>query len=142
MCKEILVRNLSELDDVAKTFLSEYMPQSRIFAFDAQMGAGKTTFIKAVCRLMDIDDVINSPTFSIVNEYYSKYIDDVVYHFDCYRMKDIHDAVNIGFEDYIYSGRYCFIEWPDVVRPLLPQDTVWISINVGQDNCRNICIKN
>lgn len=141
MKKEIKIKNLSELDEFAKIFVSQYMSKFKVFAFDAEMGAGKTTFIKSVCSLLDVDDVINSPTFSIVNEYYSKSVGDVVYHFDCYRMEGVGDAMNIGFEDYIYSGRYCFIEWPDVVKPLLAEDTLWISITVDNEGIRNICIK-
>lgn len=142
MNREFVVRDLSQLEELAKLFINEYLPQARVFAFEAEMGSGKTTFIKSVCHQMNVDDIINSPTFSIVNEYYSKNIDDIIYHFDCYRMKDVQDAINIGFEDYVYSGKYCFIEWPEVVSDLLPEDTIWISINIEQDGIRNICIKN
>ena len=106
----------------------------RVFAFDGVMGAGKTTFIKKLCEEMGTVDVVNSPTFAIVNVY------DVeqpqkgeVYHFDCYRLKDIREAMDFGAEEYLYSGNYCFIEWPEMIEPLLPEDTVYVHI-VPQEN--------
>lgn len=101
----------------------------RVLAFEGQMGAGKTTFIKKLCEDMQSPDVVNSPTFAIVNVY------DVllpspgeVYHFDCYRLKDIREAIDLGAEDYLYSGNYCFIEWPELINPLLPEETVYMHI--------------
>ncbi len=109
----------------------------RVFAFEGQMGAGKTTFIKHLCEQMGTDDVVNSPTFAIVNVY------DValpypgeVYHFDCYRLKDIREAMDFGAEEYLYSGNYCFIEWPEKIEPLLPDDTVYIRIVPQADGSR------
>ena len=106
----------------------------RVFAFDGQMGAGKTTFIKKLCEEMGTVDVVNSPTFAIVNVYdVEQPYRGEVYHFDCYRLKDIREAMDFGAEEYLYSGNYCFIEWPEMIEPLLPEDTVWVKI-VPQEN--------
>ena len=106
----------------------------RVFAFDGQMGAGKTTFIKKLCEEMGTTDVVNSPTFAIVNVYdVEQPYRGEVYHFDCYRLKDIREAMDFGAEEYLYSGNYCFIEWPEMIEPLLPYDTVWVKI-VPQEN--------
>ena len=109
----------------------------RVFAFDGQMGAGKTTFIKQLCESMGSVDVVNSPTFAIVNVYdveqpYRGEVD----HFDCYRLKDIREAMDFGAEEYLYSGKYCFIEWPDMIEPLLPEDTVYIHIEPQENGDR------
>ena len=102
---------------------------NRVFAFDGQMGAGKTTFIKHLCEQMGTQDVVNSPTFAIINVYdISLPYSGEVYHFDCYRLKNIQEAIDFGVEDYLYSGNYCFIEWPELIEPLLPDDTVYIKI--------------
>ena len=106
----------------------------RVFAFEGQMGAGKTTFIKKLCEEMGTTDVVNSPTFAIVNVYdVEQPYRGEVYHFDCYRLKDIREAMDFGAEEYLYSGNYCFIEWPEMIEPLLPDDTVWVKI-VPQEN--------
>ena len=106
----------------------------RVFAFEGQMGAGKTTFIKKLCEEMGTADVVNSPTFAIVNVYdVEQPYRGEVYHFDCYRLKDIREAMDFGAEEYLYSGNYCFIEWPEMIEPLLPDDTVWVKI-VPQEN--------
>ncbi len=106
----------------------------RVFAFDGQMGAGKTTFIKKLVEEMGSTDVVNSPTFAIVNVYdVEQPYRGEVFHFDCYRLKDIREAMDLGAEEYLYSGNYCFIEWPEKIEPLLPEDTVWIKI-VPQKN--------
>lgn len=106
----------------------------RVFAFDGQMGAGKTTFIKSLCEAMGTEDIVNSPTFAIVNVYdVEQPFKGEVYHFDCYRLKDIREAMDFGAEEYLYSGNYCFIEWPDIIERLLPEDTVYIHI-VPQEN--------
>ena len=106
----------------------------RVFAFDGQMGAGKTTFIKKLCEEMGTTDVVNSPTFAIVNVYdVEQPYKGEAYHFDCYRLKDIREAMDFGAEEYLYSGNYCFIEWPEKIEALLPEDTVWVKI-VPQEN--------
>jgi tRNA threonylcarbamoyladenosine biosynthesis protein TsaE len=109
----------------------------RVFAFDGQMGAGKTTFIKSLCEAMGTMDVVNSPTFAIVNVYdVEQTYRGEVYHFDCYRLKDIREAMDFGAEEYLYSGNYCFIEWPDMIDALLPEDTVHIKITPTENGDR------
>lgn len=115
----------------------------RVFAFDAPMGAGKTTFIKHLCEEMGTHDVVNSPTFAIVNVYDVEQPDKgEVYHFDCYRLKDIREAIDFGAEEYLYSGNYCFVEWPDIIEPLLPDDTVWVRIIPQESGDRALLIEN
>lgn len=106
----------------------------RVFAFEGQMGAGKTTFIKKLCEEMGTEDIVNSPTFAIVNVYdVRRPYPGEVYHFDCYRIKDLREAIDMGAEEYLYSGAYCFIEWPEMIEQILPEDTVWVKI-VPQEN--------
>ena len=101
----------------------------KVFAFEGPMGAGKTTFIKKLCEEMGTMDVVNSPTFAIVNVYdVEQPYRGEVYHFDCYRLKDIREALDLGAEEYLYSGNYCFIEWPKKIDALLPEETVWVKI--------------
>jgi len=114
----------------------------RVFAFDGAMGAGKTTFIKKLVEQMGSVDIVNSPTFAIVNVY------DVelpykgeVYHFDCYRLKDLREAMDFGAEEYLYSGNYCFIEWPEKIEALLPEDTVWVKIEPQENGDRLLVIE-
>ena len=114
----------------------------RVYAFEGQMGAGKTTFIKKLCEEMGTDDVVNSPTFAIVNVYdVEQPYKGEVYHFDCYRLKDIREAMDFGAEEYLYSGNYCFIEWPKLIEPLLPEDTVWATITPMPDGSRKLVIE-
>ena len=113
----------------------------RVFAFDGQMGAGKTTFIKKLCEEMGTVDVVNSPTFAIVNVYdVEQPYRGEVYHFDCYRLKDISEAIDFGAEEYLYSGNYCFIEWPEMIEAILPDDTVWIKIEPQENGERKLVI--
>ncbi len=114
----------------------------RVFAFEGQMGAGKTTFIKHLCEQMGTSDVVNSPTFAIVNVYDVKLPQPgEVYHFDCYRLKDIREAMDFGAEEYLYSGNYCFIEWPELIESLLPEDTVYIRITPLENGDRELKIE-
>ena len=114
----------------------------RVFAFDGQMGAGKTTFIKKLCEQMGTTDVVNTPTFAIVNVYdVEQPYRGEVYHFDCYRLKDIREAIDFGAEDYLYSGNYCFIEWPEMIEALLPEDTVYIRITPKENGDRQLTIE-
>lgn len=120
--------------------------ERRVLAFDAPMGTGKTTLIKALCEAMGSIDVVNSPTFAIVNVYEvesrkSKVEREEVYHFDCYRLKDIREAYDFGAEEYLYSGNWCFIEWPDIIDPLLPEDTVRVSIRTQENGDRLLTIE-
>ena len=114
----------------------------RVYAFDGQMGAGKTTFIKKLCEELGTTDVVNSPTFAIVNVYdVERPYRGEVYHFDCYRLKDQSEALDFGAEEYLYSGNYCFIEWPEKIEALLPDDTVYIHITPLPDGNRNLSIE-
>lgn len=120
--------------------LKDHEPH-RVFAFDGQMGAGKTTFIKKLCEEMGTLDVVNSPTFAIVNVYdVERPHKGEVYHFDCYRLKDIREAMDFGAEEYLYSGNYCFIEWPELIEALLPEDTVWVKIEPQENGDRLLTI--
>ena len=114
----------------------------RVFAFDGQMGAGKTTFIKKLCEEMGSADVVNSPTFAIVNVYdVERPYRGEVYHFDCYRLKDIREALDFGAEEYLYSGNYCFIEWPEKIEALLPEDTVYVRITPLENGDRKLVVE-
>ena len=137
---DILLFNEKNETVSALEILRENEPH-RVFAFDGQMGAGKTTFIKKLCEQMGTTDVVNSPTFAIVNVY------DVeqphkgkVFHFDCYRLKDIREAIDLGAEEYLYSGDYCFIEWPEMIEALLPDDTVWVKITPQENGDRQLVV--
>ncbi len=132
-----LVNDQNEL--VTATDILEKCIGKRVFAFDGKMGAGKTTFIKHLCEAMGTDDVVNSPTFAIVNVY-EVASGNEVYHFDCYRIKDLREAMDFGAEEYLYSGNYCFIEWADMISPLLPDDTVWVKIDVQENGERILSI--
>ena len=123
---EIQIKDLSGLRKSAKELL-DHFPEDRIFAFYGAMGAGKTTFIKALCRELGSQDNITSPTFALINEY-STDKGSVIYHFDFYRIKKLEEAYDLGYEDYIYSGNYCFIEWPEMIQSLLPAGIVEVKI--------------
>ena len=127
-------------EEVAATDILEKCADRRVFAFDGKMGAGKTTFIKCLCEAMGTEDVVNSPTFAIVNVYEveAKGERQEVYHFDCYRIKDIREAMDFGAEEYLYSRNYCFIEWAEMIEPLLPEDTVWVKIEVEENGERTL----
>ena len=132
--KSIRIESKDQLTKVVRVILDEYA-DSRIFAFYGELGSGKTTAIQEICRNLNMDDVVHSPSFSIVNEYRSaKGL--VVYHFDLYRVEKIEEIFDIGYEDYLYSGNYCFIEWPEMIEELLPPRTVAVSIEVGNSGIR------
>ncbi len=135
----LTIESLDNIDDVAKEFLAQYGTH-KILTFYGEMGAGKTTFIKALCQAMNVEDDVNSPSFSIINEYHTKE-DKVIFHFDFYRLKSVEEALDIGYEDYIYSGNYCFMEWPEKIEPLLPEDRLDITIKEADDGKRVILIK-
>ena len=118
--------DLSALQETARMLLNNF-PNDRIFAFYGAMGAGKTTFIKAICHELGSNDYVTSPTFALINEY-STTEGSVIYHFDFYRIKKIEEAFDLGYEDYIYSGNYCFIEWPEMIEQLLPEGIVEVRI--------------
>ncbi|MBQ7634664.1 MAG: tRNA (adenosine(37)-N6)-threonylcarbamoyltransferase complex ATPase subunit type 1 TsaE [Bacteroidaceae bacterium] len=112
-----------------------------VFAFKATMGAGKTTFIAAVCKALDVADTVTSPTFAVINEYRREPTGTPVYHFDFYRVKNAEEARDMGAEDYFYSGMPCFVEWPDIAADLLPDDTIYIYIDVEPDGTRNLTMR-
>lgn len=136
---EIKIEKLDNIREAAKQFIAN-IGDSTVFAFYGNMGAGKTTFVKAVCEELGVDDVITSPTFSIVNEYRSEQTGELIYHFDFYRVKKIEEVYDMGFEDYFYSGALCFIEWPELCEEVLPDDTVKVSIQEEPDGSRTITL--
>ena len=124
----INIASKSELSKAAKEFI-EIVKDKRNFAFNGQMGAGKTTFIKAICEQLGVKDTISSPTFSIVNEYLTTK-GEKIFHFDFYRIKTEQEAFDMGYEDYFYSKAYCFVEWPEKIASLLPPGTVNVNITL------------
>ena len=126
--------------EVSARSVLEVYPDRRVYAFEGSLGAGKTTFIKQLCSERGVEDVVNSPTFAIVNVYADKDGEDI-YHFDCYRLKSAGEAQDFGAEDYLYSGCYCFVEWPDIISSLLPEDTVWIDMDVQSDGSRLLKVR-
>lgn len=135
---EIKIKSLDEIGKAAQEFI-DAMGDNTIFAFYGKMGAGKTTFIKAVCEALGVEDVINSPTFAIVNEYLAGN-GEPIYHFDFYRIKKEQEVMDIGYEDYIYSDCLCFMEWPELIEDLLPEDTVKVTISEQEDGSRVISL--
>ncbi|OQB29413.1 MAG: tRNA threonylcarbamoyladenosine biosynthesis protein TsaE [Bacteroidetes bacterium ADurb.Bin174] len=132
----IYIENLNAINIAAQNFIKN-VKDKKVFAFYGEMGAGKTTFIKAVCENLGVEDMINSPTFSIINEY-STTNEDTIYHMDCYRIEKESEAMNIGVTEYLYSGNYCFIEWPEKIERLLPDDVVRVKITEIENEIRVI----
>ncbi len=132
---EIKINSLADINEAAKTFV-ENMGDGKVFAFYGKMGAGKTTFVKAICECLGVEDVITSPTFAIVNEYTSATTGDAIYHFDFYRIKKLEEVYDMGYEDYFYSGSLCFLEWPELIEDLLPEDTTKVTIEETADGSR------
>ena len=137
MTKEIIIKDLEHIREAAQEIIEVFHDTFaddnavKCFAFHAPMGAGKTTFIKAVCEKLGSTDVITSPTFAIVNEYTAEKFP--IYHFDLYRIKKLEELYDIGADDYFYSGNPCFIEWPEMAESALPDETIMITI-VPQNN--------
>lgn len=132
---EIKINSLADINEAAKTFV-ENMGDGNVFAFYGKMGAGKTTFVKAICECLGVEDVITSPTFAIVNEYTSATTGDAIYHFDFYRIKKLEEVYDMGYEDYFYSGSLCFLEWPELIEDLLPEDATKVTIEETTDGSR------
>ena len=145
---EIRIDSLEHIREAAREFI-EHIGDRRVFAFYGKMGAGKTTFVKAVCEELGVDDVITSPTFAIINEYtatpstaaansslFTLHSSLQIYHFDFYRIKKLEEVYDMGYEDYFYSGALCFIEWPELIEEILPDDAVRVSITEQADGSR------
>ena len=138
---EIRIDNLENIREAAKSFVNG-IGDSKVFAFYGKMGAGKTTFIKAVCEELGVEDVITSPTFAIINEYTTHSTlqtpHSTIFHFDFYRIKKLEEVYDMGYEDYFYSGALCFIEWPELIEEVLPEDAVKVTITEQTDGSRTI----
>jgi tRNA threonylcarbamoyladenosine biosynthesis protein TsaE len=134
-----IISSLENIDAAAQSII-KYAPTQKIFLLHGEMGAGKTTLIKAICAALGADENITSPTFSIVNEYHIP--KGKIYHFDFYRLKNATEALDMGYEEYFYSGEYCFIEWPEMIAGLLPDHYIDITIKILPDNSREIQITN
>ena len=153
---EIKIQNIETIREAAREFISQ-IGDRRVFAFYGSMGAGKTTFVKAICEELGVSDVITSPTFAIVNEYSLPptpsdwrgssgaeaspnrgRMEGAIYHFDFYRIKKLEEVYDMGYEDYFYSGSLCFIEWPELLEELLPDDAVRVSITEQEDGSRTV----
>jgi len=132
---ELKIKNLTEINNAAEEFI-QHKGNRKVFAFRGKMGAGKTTFIKALCEALGVSDTINSPSFAIINEYESAAMGETIYHFDFYRINSVQEATNIGAEDYFTCGSLCFIEWPEKIESLLPEDIVWVDIAEQEDGSR------
>ena len=139
---DIKIQDIEHIREAAREFI-KHIGNSRVFAFYGKMGAGKTTFVKAICEELGVQDVITSPTFAIVNEYAATansslftLHSSLIYHFDFYRVKKLEEAYDMGYEDYFYSGALCFIEWPELIEEILPDDAVRVSITEQPDGSR------
>jgi len=130
------IKSLSEINHIAARFIQAH-PADRIFAFYGEMGVGKTTFIKALCEEMKVLDYVTSPTFALINEYKTE-DNQSIFHFDFYRILNICEAYDFGYEDYFYSGNYCFIEWPELIEPILPSIAVKVTIREIENGRRII----
>lgn len=136
---EIKINSLEEIKQAAKEFVA-VMGEHTVFAFYGKMGAGKTTFIKAICEELGVTDIITSPTFAIINEYRSDTTGELIYHFDFYRIKKLEEVYDMGYEDYFYSGATCFIEWPELIEEVLPGDALKVKIEEKEDGSRLITL--
>ena len=133
---EIKISKLEEINEAAKLFIST-IGKDNVFAVYGKMGAGKTTFIKAICEELGVEDVITSPTFAIVNEY-TDGKGSPIYHFDFYRIKKLDEVYDMGYADYFDSGNLCFLEWPELIEELLPENVVKVTIEETEGSCRRI----
>lgn len=135
---QIICKQVADLDHAARVLLDTY-PSFRLFALYGEMGAGKTTFIKSICKRLKVIDNVSSPTFAIVNVYQTE-TSDQVFHFDFYRIKTLEEVYDIGYEDYFFSDQYCLMEWPEKIGQLLPEDTITVEIKVDRNNQSRIVI--
>ena len=137
---KLYINSLSDIQETAKEFLSCFSKPT-VVAFVGGMGAGKTTFIKAICKELGVIDTVNSPTFAIINDYETKDGSNI-YHFDLYRIEKAEEVEEIGFEDYLYSGKWCFVEWPEIADSYFPNKIVKVKIEELEDGRRQLSIKN
>lgn len=135
----IEIPSVDKIQEAARQFVCQ-MGDAKVFAFYGKMGAGKTTFIKAICQELGVEDVITSPTFALVNEYTAG-DGSPIFHFDFYRIKKLEEVYDMGYEDYFYSGALCLMEWPELVEELLPQDAVAVTIRANADGSRSIAVE-
>lgn len=136
----IEIPTLEALPEAAEQFVA-LMGDETVYAFKGEMGAGKTTFIRQLCHALGVEeDLANSPSFSIINEYRSDTTAELMYHFDLYRLETVEEALEIGVEDYFDSGALCFLEWPERIEPLLPDDTVVVDLKVNDDESRTLTV--
>lgn len=139
--QKIEIKNIADLDRAAREFVG-MMTDATVYAFHGEMGAGKTTFIAALCRALGVrdDEATSSPSFAIINEYRSDTTAELIYHFDLYRLETVEEALDLGVEDYFDSGALCLLEWPERIEPLLPDDTVRVDIAVNPDGSRTLAV--
>ena len=136
----IEIPTLEALPEAAEQFVA-LMGDETVYAFKGEMGAGKTTFIRQLCRALGVEeDLANSPSFSLINEYRSDTTAELMYHFDLYRLETVEESLEIGVEDYFDSGALCFLEWPERIEPLLPDDTVVVDLKVNDDESRTLTV--
>ena len=135
---ELEIQSLDTIHKTAQEFI-ELIGENTVFAFNGKMGAGKTTFIKAVCEMLGVKETVNSPTFSIVNEYEGTN-GRIIFHFDCYRINKVQEALDFGAEEYLYSGNLCFIEWSENIAPILPESIVNVDIEETENGKRKITL--
>ena len=130
----LIISSLQELDTAASRFL-DMAGDNRVMAFSGELGAGKTTFIQALCRRLGVKTEVNSPTFSLVNEYFTGE-GESIFHFDLYRIESLEELYDLGYEEYFYSGSLCLIEWPEKATSLIPANALWIQITIGENEAR------
>lgn len=135
---EIKIKSLDGIADAARQFV-DAMGENKVFAMFGPMGVGKTTFVKAVCEILGVEDTITSPTFAIVNEYRTN-TGEQIFHFDFYRIRKVEEVYDMGYEDYVYSGAVCFLEWPELIEELLPEDAVRVTLSEEEDGTRTITL--
>ena len=133
---EITIKSLDTIQEAAKEFINR-MGEGKVFVFYGKMGAGKTTFIKALCETLGVKDVITSPTFSLINEY-TDGKGNSIYHFDFYRIKKLEEVYDMGYEDYFYSGNLCLLEWPELIEEILPENVIKVTIEEQADGTRKL----
>jgi len=136
---EIGIENITDLPAAAVSFI-EAIGEKKIIAINAEMGTGKTTFILTLLSAMGVEDASGSPTYSLVNKYESPMF-GTIYHFDLYRLKDLNEAFDIGMEEMLYEDAYCFIEWPDIAKEILPDETIWVEMRTNQDQSRTLTLE-